>query len=328
MLYAAFNQEYSCFSIGTEYGFSISDVDPMKERFKREFDGGIGIIELLFKCNILALVGGGKKPKFPKTKVMIWDDFQAQCIAELEFKTHVKGVRLRRDRVFAILENKVFVYNFENLKLLDQVETYSNPTGICAVCPTRDHNIIAVLGEREGQVRVIDYTTNQKLLIEAHTNAISQMTISMDGTKLATTSARGTLVRIFDIATGKKIQELRRGANPAVIHCLAFNKSGSMLCLSSDKGTIHIFSCSNNEINNKKSTFAFMSPVVPLLGSSWSSKQFSVDEAQSICAFGEEDGNKTNIIVLGSSGRYHKYSFTPETECTQEGQLDYFLPSK
>ena len=55
-------------------------------------------MEMLYRTNIIALVGGGDNPKFPPNKVMLWDDSLMKCIGELNFKSDVRGVRLRKDK--------------------------------------------------------------------------------------------------------------------------------------------------------------------------------------------------------------------------------------
>jgi len=336
LLCVSFNQDYSCFAVGTENGFFICDCDPVRERFRREFeDKGIGVVEMLFRCNILSLVGGGKNPYYPMNKVMIWDDYRAACIAELEFKSTkenvVRGVRLRRDRIFVILDKKVFVYNFADLKLLDEIETYDNPRGLCAVCSAKDNAVMACLGKSVGEVVVENYSQSAPpIKISAHNNPISQMALSLDGTKLATTSTVGTLVRLFNTSNGEKLHEFRRGANSAEIQSLAFNRNGTALVLSSNKGTIHIYSCTDNN-ENRQSSFSFMSGVVPILGSTWSLKQFGVPETMSICCFCNESetaSTKTHILVLGGSGKYYKYSIAADSaECKKELE-DYFYRPK
>ena len=79
------------------------------------------------RCNILALIGGVPNPQYPINKVMIWDDHQSRCIGELSFHSEVRGIRLHRNCIIVILTQKIFVYNFADLKLSHQTKTIVNP---------------------------------------------------------------------------------------------------------------------------------------------------------------------------------------------------------
>jgi len=242
LLYVNFNQDYACFACGTDTGFRIYNCDPFKETFRRDFSsGGIGIVEMLFRCNILALVGGGRNPRYPPDKVMIWDDHQNRCIGELSFRSEVRAVKLRRDRVVVVLLNKIYVYNFADLELIDHIETVNNPLGLCAVCPSSTNTVLACPGLQKGHVRVELYDIRKTTLIPAHDGDLACLALNMSGTRLATASEKGTLIRVYDTSSGDQLQELRRGAHEAVIYCISFNAPSTLLACSSDKGTIHVF---------------------------------------------------------------------------------------
>eukprot|EP00658_Telonema_sp_P-2_P011621 TRINITY_DN14438_c0_g2_i1.p3 TRINITY_DN14438_c0_g2~~TRINITY_DN14438_c0_g2_i1.p3 ORF type:complete len:138 (-),score=20.82 TRINITY_DN14438_c0_g2_i1:944-1357(-) len=95
-----FNQDHSCFSVGTSSGFLIFSCDPFQETSHRYFGpkAGVGIVEMLFRCNILALVGGGRHPNWPSSTLVVWDDDQGEEILEIGLKSEIQNVRLRRDK--------------------------------------------------------------------------------------------------------------------------------------------------------------------------------------------------------------------------------------
>jgi hypothetical protein len=75
LLTAEFNQDGGCLAIGTANGFSVHNLHPQyKLSVERSLNGGIGGIEMLFRCNLIALVGGGFDPHAALHRVLIWDD--------------------------------------------------------------------------------------------------------------------------------------------------------------------------------------------------------------------------------------------------------------
>ena len=68
-LNVTFNQNASCFSASLDSGFAVFESDPCALKVSRDFNSGIGEAEMLGRANYMALVGGGRRPKYPQNKV-------------------------------------------------------------------------------------------------------------------------------------------------------------------------------------------------------------------------------------------------------------------
>lgn len=243
ILSVSFNQDGSCFACGTNSGFRIFTVSPFQETVWRSFQrGGISIVEMMYRSNLIAVVGGGQTPRYPRNKVFIWDDHQGRNVGELAFEHHVKAVRMRRDKIVVVLKFKTYVYRFNDLKLMDQITTLANNRGLVSLCSDPNHSVLALPGLTKGSIRVELYDLRKAYLINAHETDLSCFALNNVGSRICSASEKGTLIRIWDCYTGDQLRELRRGADRADIYCLTFNWNSAFLACSSDKGTIHIFS--------------------------------------------------------------------------------------
>ena len=95
LLYFSFNQNSSCFCIGTNKGFAIYKSVPLHDYYVRELNGGVGIISMFNNSNILALVGGGKRPFASQNKLIIWNDTTAKIICEINADFKIMNIKIK-----------------------------------------------------------------------------------------------------------------------------------------------------------------------------------------------------------------------------------------
>ena len=193
---------------------------------------------MLGRYNYLALVGGGKIPRWPQTKVLIWDDAKQKPAITLEQKTPVLRVRLTKSYIAIAIQNSMHLYKFSSPPERTAVfETADNPLGICCL----GGKVVAFPGRSPGKVQLVELGSGNVSIIPAHTSALRAMDLSADGQLLATASETGTLIRVFSTQNCTKIAELRRGVDPAYIFSIAISPNNSMLAATSDKSTLHVF---------------------------------------------------------------------------------------
>uniref|UniRef100_A0A0D9WD93 BCAS3 domain-containing protein n=1 Tax=Leersia perrieri TaxID=77586 RepID=A0A0D9WD93_9ORYZ len=345
LLSVSWNQDNSCFIAATTNGFRVFQCKPFQESMRRMFgqNGGIGIAAMLFRTSIFGIVGAESNTEFPPTMLKIWDDYNECRVDEYNFMSKIRSIKLSKDYFVVVLEKTINVYRFKDLKLFYQARTVSNLNGLCCLSHHVNASVFACPGTSKGQVLVEHFGLKETILIAAHASHLSCMTMTLDGTLLATASVKGTLIRIFNTRDGTCVQEVRRGLDRAEIYSIALSQNVQWLAVSSDKGTVHVFSLrvknaeddanttesstagapANNNYNcgsmvpvtqtntgsNTSSSLSFMKGILPkYFSSEWSFAQFRLPEVtRHITAFGDQD----TVMMIGLDGSFYRYSFDP-----------------
>lgn len=160
-------------------------------------------------------------------------------------------------------------------------------------------------------------TMREMVVVPAHNGALACVALSEDGALAATASERGTLVRVWDTASGRLVKELRRGADGAHIWAMCFSRDKTLLAVSSSRGTCHIFGVSG--VANKQSSLWSLRGVLPAyFGSEWSSMQVSVPAERSVLAFSDD---RSSLYMVFLDGTYRRVELSWESP-TPTARLD------
>ena len=332
MLCFSFNQNCSCFCIGTEHGFVIYKASPLNDYYIRGLNGGIGHIAMFNNSNLIGLVGGGKRPFSSLNKLVIWNDANSKVVLEITVDFKILDIKIKQSLIAIVGKKKIKIYYYSSLedilnyKEIDEITTSGNGNGIFSINLDPAKNIIAYLTKNIGEIMIktypkidnenSDYFNNNKNYItkkiSAHQTEITLMTLNHQGDIIASCSQKGSIIRLFNTTTGYLLKELRRGTDFAEIYSLNFDKTSQYILCSSSKGTVHIFNVySNKAVKNPKSILSSFGSILNLqntyLDNEWSFAQYHIDcKINNIANF---TGFDNNIIILTEDGMYHRARF-------------------
>lgn len=286
--YITFNQDASCVALGLNNGYRIYTCKPnIAKCSNARREESVGIVEMLYCTSLVAVVCLGEEVGSLPRKLKIMNTKRQTTICDLIFPSTILLVKLSHQRMVVILEEQIYIYDVKNMNLLHTIETSPNVNMLCALSDnfgsegasllaypsppkTITHESLLVNGvntnggsqsvqnniqsvsnapNRVGDAIIFDLMTLQPLaVIEAHKSALSAMCLSKDGSLLATASDKGTIVRVFNVKSGVKLYQFRRGTYPTKIFSLAFSNDNKYIVATSSSETVHVFRLGESEL--------------------------------------------------------------------------------
>ncbi|CAK5090873.1 unnamed protein product [Meloidogyne enterolobii] len=155
--------------------------------------------------------------------------------------------------VVVCLKDSIHIHNIVNMKnfqLRQSLDIPSNPQGIVDLSIDDNNCFLAFpASSSTGHVHIFDAKNLITVCqIRAHDSVLAAVKFNNDGTKLATESEKGTVIRVFSIPGGERLFEFVCGVSRCVqISSLAFSQDSRFLCQSSNTETVHVFSLARRD---------------------------------------------------------------------------------
>jgi len=112
---------------------------------------------------------------------------------------------------------------------------------------------LAICGLLSGSVQVISLNSDVRpTFFQTHMHPLSIIKFSPNSSLIATASSQGTLIRVFDSASGSLMNVLRRGSLQSQILAIAISPGNQKLAAVSLNGTVHAFLLSNRVTDDDK----------------------------------------------------------------------------
>ena len=120
---------------------------------------------MINNSNIVAIVKNDSENTINNDKVVLYDYKQQKQLTELHVNGAVLNIKLKRDRIFIVCEEKIYVFALGSFDNIDTISTCLNKRGIFSISKETQKLIIAFPDNPIGNVGLKNY---EKLLVRSY----------------------------------------------------------------------------------------------------------------------------------------------------------------
>lgn len=161
--FVSFNQDNTCMSIGTQWGFMIYSLDPLSKIFEERCSFIISKLEMLLSTSLMAIVPSGTaqppeytsdiSPSSPSSnslnnsspttlvtqggscrQVIMWN-LKDRCeIVRLNFPSPVTNIKIHPERAVVLTNSRVFIFDLQTMKAIHALDRTPHPSVDAALC--------------------------------------------------------------------------------------------------------------------------------------------------------------------------------------------------
>ncbi|XP_015372831.1 PREDICTED: WD repeat domain phosphoinositide-interacting protein 4-like [Diuraphis noxia] len=268
-----------------------------------------------------AMIPSATDTIYCQNTVLIYSILSQKFEVEIISETTIKSVRLTSNRLIVVTEDKIDIFKFRTgIRHLASYKTYPNPMGLCEITPLiiPGKNFIVYPGITIGSIYFMEITAELEIYfrglsttgkIDAHDEEISCLAINPTGALIASSSSKGTSIRIWNIHLKVMVAELSLGPNTATLSCMNFSPNSEFVCCSNAKGKIQVFKLIKSNLNRQSSS------------SQTALASFTLtSETGCICTF----SNRDTVVAISLDGIYRILKLSNDgISCIQEQRLTF-----
>jgi WD40 repeat protein len=211
--------------------------------------GAVSLAAIEERSETLIYVRGGTSSLAHRVLVL-YDLRKSTEVAEMFFEEPVLNIKVNAMRLVVVLEKRTHMFDWKTLAPCPQISTMSplNTLGLGCLSTCQDLATPSYFAwphtdgnHARGDLVIMELLTGKTTAISAHKSPIVCCNFAPGGQRIASCSAKGTVVRVFSNPNSQLIATLRRGTAAVTMYSLIFSPRGTTLAACSSSETIHFF---------------------------------------------------------------------------------------